>query len=63
MAEEAGTNNQIVTQRRGAAVIKLTIKGKPAHSGVDAELGVNAIEELTFKINLFAFTKDYIFTY
>lgn len=54
IGEEAGDKYELVTERRGAAVVSIRVLGKAAHSGVAAEAGVNAIEELMFKINLIA---------
>lgn len=32
--------------RRGSSRVRLTVRGKPAHAGLDPELGVSAIDEL-----------------
>ncbi|WP_271400055.1 M20 family metallopeptidase [Salinicoccus roseus] len=34
------------TSRKGVGIYRMTVKGKPAHSGIDPEKGISAIEEL-----------------
>jgi len=52
VGEASGISGQLVTQRRGAAVINIRVLGRAAHSGSETGAGVSAIEEIMFKINL-----------
>jgi glutamate carboxypeptidase len=48
---EAGRpSGNVVTARKGSVFMKMTIVGKPAHSGANFEAGISAIEELAQKI-------------
>jgi glutamate carboxypeptidase len=48
---EAGRpSGNVVTARKGSVFMKMTIMGKPAHSGANFEAGISAIEELAHKI-------------
>jgi glutamate carboxypeptidase len=49
-AEPGRVSGNVVTQRRGGVFMRLAIKGKAAHSGIDIRGGVSAIEELAHKI-------------
>jgi glutamate carboxypeptidase len=49
-AEPGRISGNIVTERRGGVFMRLSIKGKAAHSGIDLKRGVNAIDELAHKI-------------
>nr|WP_080872981.1 M20 family metallopeptidase [Oceanobacillus timonensis] len=48
--EPARENGSIVSSRRGSGRYDLDIKGRSAHSGMNPERGINAIEELAHKI-------------
>ncbi|MFD1065607.1 M20 family metallopeptidase [Oceanobacillus locisalsi] len=48
--EPAREDGSIVSSRRGSGRYDLDIKGRSAHSGMNPERGINAIEELAHKI-------------
>jgi glutamate carboxypeptidase len=48
--EPGRPDGSVVTGRKGSAHLKLQIQGKAAHSGVNFEEGISAIEELGHKI-------------
>ena len=48
--EPGRPDGSIVTQRRGVRRFRLTVKGKPAHTGVEPWAGANANEELAHKV-------------
>jgi glutamate carboxypeptidase len=48
-AEPGRLNNNVVTGRKGGVFMTLTIAGKAAHSGVNFQEGISAIEELARK--------------
>ncbi|QKY71546.1 M20 family peptidase [Lentibacillus sp. CBA3610] len=48
--EPAREDGSIVSARRGMGYYSLKVKGKGAHSGIDPESGISAIEELAHKI-------------
>lgn len=48
--EPARKDGSIVSSRRGSGRYELNIKGRAAHSGMNPEDGINAIEELGHKI-------------
>lgn len=48
--EPAREDGSIVSSRRGSGRYELDIKGRSAHSGMNPERGINAIEELAHKI-------------
>ncbi|GGE31834.1 peptidase M20 [Agaricicola taiwanensis] len=48
-AEPGRLNNNVVTGRKGGVFMKLTVRGKAAHSGVNFQDGISAIEELARK--------------
>ncbi len=49
-SEPGRASGNVVTARRGGIFMRLSIKGKAAHSGIDIRVGVNAIDELAHKI-------------
>ncbi|MXQ12094.1 M20 family metallopeptidase [Microvirga makkahensis] len=50
-AEPGRPSGNVVTGRKGGVFMRLAILGVPAHSGVNFEQGVSAIEELARKIS------------
>lgn len=48
--EPARTDGSLVTSRRGGGRYTMRIKGKGAHSGIEPQNGISAIEELAHKI-------------
>lgn len=51
--EPARPNGAVVTSRKGVAWAHLKVTGKAAHAGVEPEKGINAIEELSYKVIAF----------
>ncbi len=49
-AEPGRPSGNVVTGRKGGVFIRMEIRGVPAHSGVNFEQGVSAIEELSRKV-------------
>lgn len=49
-SEPGRVSGNVVTARRGGVFMRLTIRGKAAHSGIDIRAGVSAIDELAHKI-------------
>ena len=50
-----GLNGRLKTARKGIGKFTLTVKGKPAHAGLNPDKGVSAIVELSYHIqNLFS---------
>ena len=49
-AEPGRISGNIVTERRGGVFVRLSIKGKAAHAGIDLAAGISAIDELAHKI-------------
>lgn len=58
-AEPGRPSGNVVTGRKGASFFKIQIKGKPAHSGGQHELGISAIGELAAKITELHKLTDY----
>lgn len=50
-AEPGRPNGNVVTGRKGGVFMRMEIQGVPAHSGVNFEQGVSAIEELARKVS------------
>lgn len=50
VVEPARADGSIVSSRRGVGTYKLKVKGKAAHSGIEPEKGISAIEELAHKV-------------
>lgn len=50
-AEPGRLNNNVVTGRKGGVFMKLRVAGTAAHSGVNFQDGISAIEELAQKIH------------
>lgn len=50
IVEPGRADGSIVSARKGGGTYKLLVKGKGAHSGVEPEKGVSAIEELAHKV-------------
>ena len=48
--ESAPLNGDVVTQRKGGTVVKITVKGVAAHAGAAPEKGASAIREAADKI-------------
>ncbi|MGM9967564.1 M20 family metallopeptidase [Rummeliibacillus sp. POC4] len=48
--EPARKDGSIVSERKGGGNYKLIIRGKSAHSGIEPEIGVSAIEEFAHKV-------------
>lgn len=48
--EPARPDGSVVSSRRGAGRYELEVKGKAAHSGMNPEDGVSAIDELAYKV-------------
>ncbi|WP_110927050.1 M20 family metallopeptidase [Bacillus massiliglaciei] len=48
--EPARPDGSLVTSRRGGGQFHITVEGKAAHSGIEPEKGISAIEELCHKI-------------
>ena len=48
--EPARKDGSLVTARRGGGRYVIVVKGKAAHSGIEPEKGISAIEELAYKI-------------
>jgi glutamate carboxypeptidase len=49
-AEPGRPSGNVVTGRKGGVFMRMTIEGKPAHSGANFEAGISAIGELAHKI-------------
>ncbi len=49
-SEPGRASGNIVIERRGGVFIRLAIRGKAAHAGIDPGGGISAIEELAHKI-------------
>ena len=49
-SEPGRPSGNVVTARKGGVFMKMTIEGKPAHSGGNFETGISAIGELAHKI-------------
>lgn len=49
-AEPGRPNGNVVTGRKGGVFMRMDIQGVPAHSGVNFEQGISAIEELARKV-------------
>jgi glutamate carboxypeptidase len=49
-AEPGRPSGNVVTGRKGGVFMRMEIRGVPAHSGVNFEQGVSAIEELSRKV-------------
>src|ERR1700677_1130760 len=49
-AEPGRASGNIVIERRGGVFMRLAIRGKAAHAGIDPRGGISAIEELAHKI-------------
>jgi glutamate carboxypeptidase len=49
-AEPGRPSGNVVTGRKGGVFMKMTIEGKPAHSGGNFEAGISAVGELAHKI-------------
>ncbi|MBY7144929.1 M20 family metallopeptidase [Virgibacillus sp. NKC19-3] len=58
VVEPAREDGSVVSSRRGSGVYELHIKGRAAHSGMNPENGINAIEELAHKILAFQSLSD-----
>ncbi|KKB38831.1 M20 family metallopeptidase [Bacillus thermotolerans] len=52
-------NDGVVTERKGVGHFDMSVKGKSAHSGVEPEIGVSAIEELAHKVIRLQQLNDY----
>ncbi|KAB7708221.1 M20/M25/M40 family metallo-hydrolase [Bacillus aerolatus] len=52
-------NDGVVTERKGVGRFKMNVKGKSAHSGVEPEIGISAIEELAHKVIRLQQLNDY----
>lgn len=50
-AEPGRPSGNVVTGRKGGVFMRMEIRGVPAHSGVNFEQGVSAIEERRCQIN------------
>lgn len=50
-AEPGRPSGNVVTGRKGGVFMRMNIQGVPAHSGVNFEQGVSAIEELARKVS------------
>lgn len=48
--EPARKDGSLVSERRGGGSYKLIIRGKSAHSGIEPEKGISAIEEFAHKV-------------
>ena len=48
--EPARRSGAIVKERKGGGRVKITVRGKSAHSGINPEDGISAIEEISHKI-------------
>ncbi len=48
--EPARKSGAIVKERKGGGRVKITVRGKSAHSGINPEDGISAIEEISHKI-------------
>lgn len=57
--EPARENGNIVTSRKGARGLLITVTGREAHAGVDHESGVNACLELAMKLQQLQALTDY----
>lgn len=49
-AEPGRVSGNVVTARRGGVFMRLSVRGKAAHSGIDIRAGVSAVEEVAHKI-------------
>jgi glutamate carboxypeptidase len=49
-AEPGRPSGNVVTSRKGGVFMRMTIEGKPAHSGGSFETGISAIGELAHKV-------------
>ncbi|KIL72625.1 M20 family metallopeptidase [Bacillus badius] len=52
-------NDGVVTSRKGVGHFTMNVQGKSAHSGVEPEIGVSAIEELSHKVIRLQKLNDY----
>ncbi|MDQ0394417.1 M20 family metallopeptidase [Labrys monachus] len=60
-AEPGRPSGNVVVERRGGVFMRMAIKGKAAHSGIDVRAGISAVEELSHKVlALHALTDDRI---
>lgn len=53
------TEGSLKTSRKGVGIFTIKVTGVPAHSGIDPEKGVSAIEELADVIKYFQSLNDY----
>jgi glutamate carboxypeptidase len=58
-AEPGRASGNIVIERRGGVFMRLAIRGKAAHAGIDPRGGISAIEELAHKILAFHGLRDF----
>ena len=58
-SEPGRPTGNVVSQRKGAAFLKLSITGKAVHSGVDHKAGISAIEALARKVQRLHALTDY----
>ena len=49
-AEPGRASGNIVIERRGGVFMRLAVRGKAAHAGIDPRAGISAIQELAHKI-------------
>jgi glutamate carboxypeptidase len=52
-------DGSVKTFRKGVGVFEIHVKGRPAHSGLDHEKGVSAIEEISRQVQLLHRITDY----
>ncbi|KMY56112.1 carboxypeptidase [Bacillus sp. FJAT-27231] len=52
-------NDGVVTERKGVGHFTVNVTGKGAHSGVEPEIGLSAIEELAYKVIKLQQLNDY----
>ncbi|WP_077247229.1 M20 family metallopeptidase [Pseudobacillus wudalianchiensis] len=52
-------NDGVVTERKGVGHFTVNVTGKGAHSGVEPEIGISAIEELAYKVIKLQQLNDY----
>ena len=48
--ESPSNSDEFISERAGICTYRLSVKGKPAHTGVDPEVGANAVLEMAHKL-------------